>query len=122
MKNLIRLEEAFMLALAIYLNTFLSFAPWLYWILFLAPDIGMIGYIVNSRLGAFTYNLLHHKGIAVACYLIGIHFANEPLQFIGLLLFGHSAFDRMLGYGLKYADSFHNTHLGWIGKSAKTTR
>lgn len=119
MKNLIRLEEACVLALAIYLNTFLSFAPWLYWLLFLTPDIGMVGYLLNSRVGAFTYNLFHHKGIAIAFYLIGIHFSNEPLQFVGLLLFGHSSFDRMLGYGLKYPDSFHNTHLGWIGKRAK---
>jgi hypothetical protein len=118
MKNLIRLEEAFMLALAIYLNTFLSFAPWLYWLLFLTPDIGMVGYLLNSRVGAFSYNLLHHKGIAIAFYLAGIHFSSEPLQFVGLLLFGHSSFDRMLGYGLKYPDSFHNTHLGWIGKKA----
>jgi hypothetical protein len=32
-------------------------------------------------------------------------------------LFGHSAFDRMLGYGMKYTDSFQHTHLGLIGKA-----
>ena len=116
MKNLIRLEEALMLALAVYLNSFLSYSTWLYWILFLSPDIGMIGYLVNSRVGAFTYNLLHHKAGAILLYIIGAYFQIEVLQFTGLLLFGHSAFDRMLGYGLKFNDSFHHTHLGWIGK------
>jgi hypothetical protein len=118
MKSLIRLEEALMLAMAVYLNSFLPFSPWLYWILFLTPDIGMIGYLINSRTGAFTYNLLHHKGVAILLYMAGIYFQAESLQFTGLLLFGHSAFDRMLGYGLKYNESFHNTHLGFIGKKA----
>jgi hypothetical protein len=116
MKNQIRLEEAAMLALAVYLNTALHYPPWLYWVLFLAPDIGMIGYAVSPRLGALTYNLLHHKAIAIGFYLTGLTIASEPLQLIGVVLFGHSSFDRMLGYGLKYADNFKNTHLGWLGK------
>jgi hypothetical protein len=118
MKDLIRIEEAVMLMLAVYLKTHLSFDWWLYWALFLAPDIGMIGYLVNARVGAFTYNLLHHKGVAIILFLAGVYFGNEGLQFAGLLLFGHSSFDRMLGYGLKYADSFKNTHLGLIGRGA----
>src|SRR5687767_13401085 len=102
MKNLIRLEEAFMLMLAVYLKTHLSYEWWLYWVLFLTPDAGMLGYLINKKAGAFTYNLLHHKGVAIAFLLIGIYLGNEPLQFTGTLLFGHSSFDRMLGYGLKY--------------------
>ena len=31
-------------------------------------------------------------------------------------LFGHSSFDRVMGYGLKHEDSFQNTHLGGIGR------
>jgi hypothetical protein len=116
MKHLLRLEEAFMLGLAVYLNTFLSYNWWLYWALFLTPDVGFIGYAINSRIGAITYNLFHHKGMAIVFYLFGYYLSIEALQFTGLLLFGHSSFDRALGYGLKYNDSFHNTHLGWIGK------
>lgn len=118
MKNLIKAEEALMLALAVYLNQQLSMAGWWFWALFLAPDIGMVGYLINPRAGAFTYNLFHHKGVAVAFYLGGLFLQNEVLQFTGLLLFGHSSFDRMLGYGLKFNDSFQHTHLGMIGKAA----
>lgn len=120
MKVLLKLEEVLMLALASYLTTFLSYPTWLYWTLFLAPDISMVGYAANSTVGAWCYNLFHHKGIALALYLIGIYLAIEPLQFIGLLLFGHSSFDRALGYGLKLADNFKLTHLGVIGKNDKT--
>ena len=119
MKNLLRLEELLMLVLAVYLNTLLPYQWWWYWVLFLAPDIGMLGYIVSSDLGAITYNLFHHKGIAIGFYLAGVLTSNTILLFIGLLLFGHSSFDRVFGYGLKYADNFHHTHLGWIGKDSK---
>jgi hypothetical protein len=118
MKTTLRLEEAAMFILAVYLNTFLPFAWWAYWAWFLAPDLGMIGYLVNARLGALTYNIVHHKGIAIGFYIAGISLSVPELQFTGLLLFGHSAFDRMLGYGLKYSDRFENTHLGLIGKAA----
>jgi hypothetical protein len=118
MKTLLKTEEAVQLVFAVYLNTFLPNAWWWYWVFFLLPDIGFIGYALNTKIGAFTYNILHHKGIALAIYVLGLSLTNFELQFTGLLLFGHSAFDRMLGYGLKYADSFQHTHLGMIGKTA----
>jgi hypothetical protein len=39
------------------------------------------------------------------------------LQLAGIILFTHSSMDRVFGYGLKYPDSFNNTHLGPIGKA-----
>jgi hypothetical protein len=117
MKTILKLEEAAQLILAAYLNTFLPYSWWWYWVLFLTPDVGFIGYAVNTRVGAVAYNVLHHKGIAIGLYIIGIFLHKNELQFAGLLLFGHSAFDRLLGYGLKYSDSFQHTHLGMIGKA-----
>lgn len=35
---------------------------------------------------------------------------------MGTVLLFHSAFDRLLGYGLKYATGFQDTHLGGVGK------
>lgn len=117
MKTLLKLEEGAELLLAIVLAyTTLPFAWWWYWALFLTPDVGMLGYAVNARVGALTYNLLHHKAVAIACYVLGLYTASAELQFTGLLLFGHSAFDRLFGYGLKFPDAFKHTHLGWIGE------
>ncbi|MBT1705920.1 DUF4260 domain-containing protein [Chryseosolibacter indicus] len=115
MKNLLRFEEAFMFLLSIYLTSLLPYKWWLFWAWLLVPDLSFVAYAVNAKTGAFFYNLFHHKGIAIAIYILGLYLASEPLQFVGLLLFGHSSMDRMFGYGLKYADNFHNTHLGWIG-------
>lgn len=115
MKNLLKIEELAMMGLAIYLFSLLDYPWWLFAALFIAPDIGMLGYLINTKIGAFTYNLFHHKGIAVALYIAGIFLNIQVLMFAGLLMFAHSSFDRLLGYGLKYNDNFKHTHLGVIG-------
>ena len=115
MKNILKIEELAMLGLAIYLNSFLPFQTWVFWALFLTPDLGMLGYLVNPRIGAITYNLLHHKGVAISVYVAGYFFALHELTLAGVVLFGHSSFDRIFGYGLKYFDGFKHTHLGLIG-------
>ena len=122
MKNLIRLEELFFVLLAIYLFSLLDFSWWWFVILFLAPDLGMIGYVANPRLGAITYNLIHHEAVAVGFYLVGAMAGLQLFQLIGLIILAHSSLDRMMGYGLKFLDSFEHTHLGLIGRSAKNKR
>lgn len=118
MKILLKLEEAANAAVGIYFLSIynLGLPVWLWIILFFSPDIGMIGYAINTKTGAATYNLFHHKGIAIIIAATGYFLQNEIVTAIGILLFAHSSFDRMLGYGLKYADSFQNTHLERIGK------
>ena len=116
MKSLLRMEELALFALAIYLNSFLPFPVWLFWALFLAPDLGMLGYLVNTKTGAISYNILHHKGVALLCYFLGYFLIIHELAFVGVLLLGHSSFDRIFGYGLKYSDAFKHTHLGMIGQ------
>lgn len=105
-----------MLALSIVLFSHLSFSWWWYPALILVPDISMIGYAFGTRIGAYTYNLAHHKGIAILVWCLGILLTSEGLILAGIVLFGHASMDRLFGYGLKYPDSFHHTHLGQIGK------
>ena len=116
MKNLIKLEELGILIVSIFalykLNIHLSW--WLYIILFLSPDIGMLGYLINTKVGAYTYNFLHHKAIASTLLILGIVLPNDYILFAGLLLFAHSSFDRVLGYGLKYSDNFKHTNVGYL--------
>ena len=118
MKNLLKLEEAFMFGLSIFLFSKLDYAWWWYPLLILAPDLSMAGYLMNTRVGAMTYNFIHHKGLGIGLFVLGVVLANQLLQLTGLILFGHSSMDRTLGYGLKYSDSFQNTHLGVIGRQA----
>ena len=117
MKRTIALEEVAMFGLSIFLFDKLNFAWWWYAVLILAPDLSMVGYMVNTRIGAWVYNFFHNKGVAIVVYIAGFYLNNEVVQLTGVILFGHSSMDRMLGYGLKYPDSFQHTHLGVIGKN-----
>lgn len=115
MKTILKLEELIMFALGVFLFSQLSYQWWWFLILLLLPDIGMLGYIINTKVGAITYNLFHHKGLSILVYFLGIYFEIELLKLSGIILFSHSSMDRVFGYGLKYFDSFRNTHLGEIG-------
>ncbi|SFA58339.1 protein of unknown function [Pedobacter suwonensis] len=77
----------------------------------------MLGYLAGSKVGAWCYNLFHHKTIAILTFLVGFYYKVPALQLSGIILFAHSSMDRALGYGLKYSDAFNHTHLGLIGKN-----
>jgi len=124
MKNLIKFEELGIFALSIFLlfKLGMPLSWWLYVLLFFAPDIGMLGYLVNTKVGAVTYNFLHHKALASLLLLLGVLYSIDYYLLSGLLIFAHSSFDRVLGYGLKYPDSFNHTNVGYIGETSKTVK
>lgn len=109
-----------MFLFGIFLFSQLNYSWWWFWGLLLAPDISMVGYLLNNRIGALSYNVFHHRGLAVLVYLMGIYLMNEPFQLAGIILFAHSSMDRMFGYGLKYEQGFKFTHLGEIGNKSKS--
>jgi hypothetical protein len=114
MKIILKFEEVAMLALSVFLFMQLHFEWWWYLVLFFAPDISMIGYLVNTKIGAYSYNLFHHKAVGIIIGVLGFYLHQEFYMLAGIIIFGHSAFDRIFGFGLKYTDSFKNTHLGKI--------
>jgi Domain of unknown function (DUF4260) len=118
MKTILILEEAAMTVIGIYFLTRynLDLPIWVWVVLFFAPDISMLGYLVDTKMGAAGYNLFHHKGMAIALAITGYYLQNDLLAATGILLFAHASFDRIWGYGLKYTDSFKNTHLGSLEK------
>lgn len=115
MKKVLQLEELAQFIGSMYAFSLLDFAWWWYPALIITPDIGMIGYLVNTKIGAFTYNLFHHKGIAALFLVLGLYSMNQTILLTSIILFGHASMDRIFGYGLKYTDSFKHTHLGQIG-------
>ncbi|HEY1025125.1 MAG TPA: DUF4260 domain-containing protein, partial [Sphingobacteriaceae bacterium] len=84
------------------------------------PDVSIAGYLISSRIGAVVYNFFHHQGIALGIGIAGVLMRNEALNLAAIMLFGHSALDRMFGYGLKYNSGFRFTHLGTIDRRTKT--
>ncbi len=116
MKTTLKIEEMFQFLLGIALFSQLNYNWWVFPALLLLPDIGIFGYLINSKVGAITYNIFHNKAIAIAFIGLGYFYFGEIYTLIGVILYSHAAFDRALGYGLKYSDNFKHTHLGTIGK------
>lgn len=116
MNQILKLEQAALLIACYIVSMQLGHPWWLFLALLLLPDISMVGYVVNNRWGAVLYNLFHHQGVAVMVIGIGWYAGQPYVLLAGIVLLGHSAMDRMLGYGLKYITSFQDTHLGKIGK------
>lgn len=114
MNSLLKLEMIVLVGLSVWLFSLLEFPWWWFPVLFLLPDIGMIGYVAGPKVGAWTYNLTHHLGLATLLIIAGAMLALPLLELAGIIMLGHSAFDRVLGYGLKYPDSFKHTHMGWL--------
>lgn len=117
MKTILKLEELAQFLVGIAFFSQLQYVWWVFPALLLTPDIGMIGYLFNTKVGAITYNLFHHKGIAIAFAILGYFYQLDWALLVGVILFSHAALDRIFGYGLKYQDNFKHTHLGTIGKN-----
>ena len=120
MKTLLKSDELASLLLAVLVFAQLPYAWWWLPALFLVPDLSMLGYLAGPRVGAASYNLLHHKATAIAVGVAGWVLGLPLVVLVGTILLFHSAFDRLLGYGLKYATGFQDTHLGRVGKVAAT--
>jgi Domain of unknown function (DUF4260) len=101
---------------AIYAWIVLGGAWWLFLLLLLTPDISMLGYLVNARVGARIYNVVHSYPLPAASLALGLWLNIPMLTFAGVLVLAHIGWDRTLGYGLKLGSSFQDTHLGKIGR------
>jgi hypothetical protein len=92
---------------------------WLYALLILAPDLSMFGLLAGEKIGARAYNLAHTYTVPVVLGGIALIAGAAWLLPVAVIWASHIALDRALGYGLKYPDVSHATHLGWIGKAKK---
>ena len=84
MKTLIMLEEVGLVVLAFYLFLALDYAWWWFPILFFVPDISLLGYLINQKLGANIYNVVHHKALAILFYLLAYGFTTIGAPSFGL--------------------------------------
>jgi hypothetical protein len=116
---LLRAEAVLLFAASIYVFAIQGLAWWVYPLLLLVPDIFMLGYLRDTRIGAFFYNAGHSMPIPAVLLAAGVVAQNEWVIAIATIWFGHIGWDRALGYGLKYDDSFKHTHMSDLEKSPK---
>lgn len=90
----------------------------LFAVLFLVPDVSMIGYVRGAAVGALAYNLGHTYVLSIALGCVGLLLQHPTLIALSLIWTGHIGFDRFLGFGLKLSTGFNDTDLGRIGRAS----
>jgi Domain of unknown function (DUF4260) len=110
-RPLLHLEGATVLVVSMFFYHSIH-ASWLQFaLLFLLPDTSMIGYAANARIGAISYNAVHSyvAPLILAAWSLGTN--HSSVLSVSLIWIAHIAFDRLLGYGLKYPTQFKDSHL-----------
>jgi hypothetical protein len=112
----LRLEGAVALVAALVAYQALGGNWWLFALLILAPDLAMLGALGGAVLGSRLYNLAHTYTVPAVLAALAMLAGLPALLPFTVIWAAHIGMDRALGYGLKYPGSFHQTHLGPIGK------
>lgn len=108
---MLRVEGLAVLAAALVLYREGDVSWWAFIVLFLAPDLGMAGYLAGPVVGAVAYNVTHFEALPVVLAVVGVVAPSDWCVALGLIWLAHIGLDRALGYGLKYPSGFKDTHL-----------
>lgn len=109
-KLILHIEGAAVLCLSLYFYSDLQFNWLLFFVLLLAPDLSMLGYLINNKVGAVLYNGFHTYVFHVGIVIFGAWLSSNSVLAIGLIWFAHIGMDRMVGFGLNYPTHFQDTH------------
>ena len=111
---MLRAESFAIIAVTLAIYAAYDFSWLLLVVLFLVPDLAMLGYLFGNRVGAAVYNVVHVYATPLAfgglAFLFGWHLGIQ----LALIWVLHIAVDRLVGYGLKYGNGFKETHLGRV--------
>ncbi len=116
-KKVLQLEGLALLALSAGLYAHIVGDWRLFAVLILAPDVAFVFYLFGPRVGAIGYNTVHSTIGPIALAAAGIALNAHLALAVALIWFAHIGFDRALGFGLKYASAFSDTHLGHFGRA-----
>jgi hypothetical protein len=115
---LLRLEGLAVAAITVALYARTGASWWLFAALWLAPDLSMLGYATGRPCwGARIYNAFHTYLLPALLALLALPLHAHGLLPVALIWANHIGVDRLLGWGLKYAEGFGFTHLGVVGRA-----
>ncbi len=114
-RRLLQAEGACIFGATIWAYSRLEQSWWTFAGLLLVPDLGMVGYVANTRVGAVLYNTVHTETPPILLLCAALAKGTDRGVGVALAWLAHIGMDRMFGFGLKYGNSFKHTHLGILG-------
>ena len=116
-KTLLRIEGLAILGSCMWAYARTGLSWWTFAGALLLPDLGMLGFAANTRVGAATYNLFHTETPAVLLLCAGYARGSTNITAAALVWLAHINMDRAICAGLKYGDGFTHTHLSSLKQS-----
>ena len=107
-----RLEAAAFMVGCITYYFHLGYSGTVFALCFFLPDLSIFAYLKGPRLGAAVYNAVHFYIFPLLIGGYAAYSGNGTAMQVVLIWGAHISFDRVVGWGLKYDDSFCNTDLG----------
>lgn len=108
---IVRWEYGILLLLTVVAYLTWGFSIFVFGIFLLVPDVFMLGYLLNNKVGAILYNFGHTFIFPLLFLLLYIVIKEPLLLMIAMIWTAHISMDRALGYGLKYEEGFKITHM-----------
>jgi hypothetical protein len=114
---LLRMEAALVFGLSLFFYRSIGVHWGIFFLIFLWPDLFMLGYFFSVRLGSGLYNLVHTYILPMALAAVSLNQHRTGLLAFAIIWIAHIGLDRALGYGLKYPTFFKDTHLQRAGQT-----
>lgn len=114
-RNALRLEGLVVFAAATIAYWQTGGTWWVYFVLFLWPDLSFIVYAMNKRAGVLAYDAVHTYTGPLVLGTLAFFAGWAPVLLFALIWAAHIGLDRLVGYGLRYPDAPDVTHLGIKG-------
>lgn len=115
---ILRIESFFIFLSGIFFYHQFNMSWQFFFIIFFIPDISILAYFINKKIGALFYNLTHNYIFPII--LLILFYDNTLLLSLAFIWITHIGFDRMLGFGLKSTQGFYYTHLMLAPKAPET--
>jgi hypothetical protein len=109
---LLRLEGLAVAAVSAVLYARTGASWWLFAVLWLAPDLSILGYLAGPCRGSRVYNAAHTYILPITLAACALLLRANALLPFALIWVNHIGVDRLMGYGLKFSNGFSWTHLG----------
>ena len=98
----LRLEALALLMLSAWLYSRHGIGWLLFLVLFVVPDVSLVGYVFTFRGGAFVYNIGHSYLGPLIMAIIGLLLGSGLWIPLALIWVAHISLDRALGFGLHH--------------------
>ncbi len=110
-KTLLHLEGLSLLTACVALYHYADYSWLAFGLAFFIPDLSFLAYGLGMRVGSVVYNAAHTMILPLVLGTLSFFLGWDIGQQVALIWLAHIAFDRTVGYGLRYPNAFKDSHL-----------